>query len=206
MRTLNVVGFDPSLNNWGIATGVLTDGKVTVNTISVCNPVLPTGKQTRQNSTDLAAAEQLAAAAFKASRGADAIFVEVPVGSQSARAMASYGVCVGVLGALRAMGIPFFEVTATEVKLALASNKTATKAQMIAAAEYLHPLANWPRYTKNGASHISESKAEHMADAIGAIYAGIQLATFKQLLAFSKPLSMFENQTPHPIGQPITPH
>ena len=190
MRPLTVVGFDPSLNNWGIAKGVYQNGFVLVSELSLVNPVLPTGKQTRQNSTDLAAAEQLSAAAFKATRGADAIFVEVPVGSQSARAMASYGVCVGVLGSLRAMGIPFFEVTATEVKLSMTGIKTATKLQMITAAELLHPKANWPRYTKNGQTFITESKAEHMADAIGAIHAGIKLATFQQLLAFSKPLQL----------------
>lgn len=190
MRPLNVVGFDPSLNNWGIAKGVYQDGLVQVSELSLVNPVLPTGKQTRQNSTDLAAAEQLSAAAFKATRGADAIFVEVPVGSQSARAMASYGVCVGVLGSLRAMGIPFFEVTAIEVKLAMTGCKTATKLHMINAAEAHHPKANWPRYSKNGQAFITESKAEHMADAIGAIHAGIKLATFQQLMAFSKPLQL----------------
>lgn len=190
MRPLNVIGFDPSLNNWGIASGVYQDGQVTVSSIGVMQPVLPTGKQTRQNSTDLAVAEQLSAAAFKATRGADAIFVEVPVGSQSARAMASYGVCVGVLGSLRAMGIPFFEVTATEVKLALANNKNATKSQMIQAAEAMHPKANWPRFTRQGQTFITEGKAEHMADAIGAIHAGIKLASFQQLLAFSKPLQL----------------
>lgn len=190
MRPLNVVGFDPSLNNWGIASGVYQNGFVRVTELGLVNPVLPTGKQTRQNSSDLAAAEQLSAAAFKATRGADAIFVEVPVGSQSARAMASYGICVGVLGSLRAMGIPFFEVTATEVKLGMTGCKTATKLQMINAAELLHPEANWPRYTKNGQTFITESKAEHMADAIGAIHAGIKLATFQQLMAFAKPLQL----------------
>ena len=33
---------------------------------------------------------------------AKAIFVEVPVGSQNARSMCSYGMCVGILGALLA--------------------------------------------------------------------------------------------------------
>lgn len=45
--------------------------------------------------------------------------------------MASYGICVGVLGALRATGIPFFEVTPLKVKMASAGKKTATKLEMI---------------------------------------------------------------------------
>lgn len=190
MRPMKVVGFDPSLNNWGIAQGLLHDNNLHIDHLSVTQPVLPTGKQVRQNSLDLGAAEQLAHAAFKTSRGADVIFVEVPVGSQSARAMASYAICIGVLGSLRALGIPFFEVTATEVKLAMTGLKTATKSQMIQAAEALHPQANWPRFKRDGQSYITESKAEHMADAIGAIYAGIKLATFQQLMAFSKPLQL----------------
>jgi len=190
VKPLNVVGFDPSLNNWGIAQGLLYNDYLRIDHLSVTQPVLPTGKQVRQNSLDLEAAEQLAHAAFKCSRGADVIFVEVPVGSQSARAMASYAICIGVLGSLRALGIPFFEVTATEVKLAMTGCKTATKSQMIDAAATLHPQANWPRYTRKGVTSITEGTAEHMADAIGAIHAGVKLASFRQLMAFSKPLQL----------------
>ena len=117
-----------------------------------------------------------------AAQGAQAIFVEVPHGSQSARAMASYGVCIGVLGALRAMGIPFFEVNATEVKMAAVGNKTATKDEMIAWARLVHPEAPWPTYTQKGVEYVSEAKAEHMADATAAIYAGVRTPAFQQLL------------------------
>ena len=184
---LRVVGFDPSLRNWGIAKGLLIPGQkmqVCIDWLDVIQPVLPTGKQVRQNSVDLESAKQLCEAAWKAAQGAQAIFVEVPVGSQSARAMASYGVCVGVLGALRTSGIPFFEVTPSEVKLASVGKKTASKAEMIHWASTRHPEANWPTYKTNGKTLISEAKAEHMADAIGAIEAGIQLPNFQQLIQF----------------------
>ena len=185
----SVVGFDPSLRNWGIAKGVLIPGsslQLKIDAVDVIQPVLPKGKQVRQNSIDLEAAKQLCDAAWKAAQGAQAIFVEVPVGSQSARAMASYGICVGVLGALRTSGVPFFEVTPTEVKLASHGSKTATKAEMIAWACNTHPEANWPTYQSNGKTHISEAKAEHMADAIAAIYAGIACNSFQQMLPFLK--------------------
>ncbi len=119
-----------------------------------------------------------------AARVADAVIVDVPVGSQSARAMASYGICVGVLGALRANGIPFFEVTPNEVKLAGAGNKTATKQEMIAWAMTKHPEANWPTYKQNGKIMVSEAKAEHQADAVATIYAGMACNSFKQMLPF----------------------
>lgn len=181
---LRVVGFDPSLRNWGIAKGTLSRNspQLQIQEVSVVNPDLPKGKQVRQNSLDLESAKQLCKAALTAAEGAQAIFVEVPVGSQSARAMASYGICVGILGALRATGIPFFEVTPNEVKLTSVGKKTATKQEMIRWAMDKHPEANWPTYRQNGEQLVSEAKAEHMADATAAIYAGLSTNAFQQML------------------------
>lgn len=181
-----VVGMDPSLRNWGLAMAwlYLDSMRIQVTGVSTISPVLPTGKQVRQNSLDIESAVQLYDAANLVAKFAKAIFIEVPVGSQSARAMASYGVCTGVLGALRASGIPFFELTPTEVKLAGHGSKTATKEQMIQWAITAHPEANWPTYRRNGVETVSESRAEHMADAVAAIHAGIRCNSFKQLVPF----------------------
>lgn len=185
-RSIIVVGMDPSMNNWGISIGTfdLDTKKLQIQKMSVVSPVLPTGKQVRQNSKDIEAAQQLTMAAVGAIKQAKVTFVEVPVGSQSARAMASYALCVGVLGALRAGGLQFIEVTPTEVKVAATNKATATKKEMIAWAYTQHPEANWPTYKRNGTELISEGTAEHMADAIGAIYAGIRTNTFQQLIQF----------------------
>lgn len=85
-KTLRVVGMDPSLRNWGIAKGILNldTSEVKIQELIVINPVLPTGKQVRQNSLDLTSAQQLARYAIAAAKEAQAIFVEVPMGSQSA--------------------------------------------------------------------------------------------------------------------------
>lgn len=181
---LILVGMDPSLRNWGLAKGIYdTDTKeLQVTFLDVVNPVVPEGKQVRQNSKDLGTAQQLFSAAQLVCNGAHAVFVEVPIGSQSARAMASYGICVGVLGALRSLGIPFYEMTPTEVKLAGHGSKTATKEQMITWAVNAHPEASWPMYSRQGKLHVSEAKAEHMADAIGAIHAGLVGNMFQQYL------------------------
>lgn len=188
-KPIRVVGMDPAMRNWGIAIGLYNPHMadwIHIEKLDVIQPVLPKGKQVRQNSLDLESAYQLAEGAALAAKGAQAIFVEVPVGSQSARAMASYGLCVGVLGALRTMNIPFFEVTPLEVKLAAVGRKTATKQEMIDWAMRRHPETNWPRYTQKGEVFVSEAKAEHMADAVGAIYAGIASNPFQQLLPFLK--------------------
>ena len=183
---LRLCGMDPSLRNWGLAVGTLDleTKKLMVEHVDVTCPVFSTGKQVRQNSKDLESAFQLYKGAIAAAKGAHAVFVEVPVGSQSARAMASYGICVGVLGALRANGIPFFEVTATEVKLAGPGIKEASKKQMIEWAMAAHPEANWSTYRQNGKDLVSEAKAEHQADAVAAIYAGMTSNAFQQMLPF----------------------
>ena len=183
-RVIRVVGMDPSLRNWGLAIGHynLATGNLRIEEIGLINPVLSTGKQVRQNSLDLSSADQLFSKALHAAQGAHAVFVEVPVGSQSSRAMASYGICVGVLGAIRSSRVPLYEVTPTEVKLAGAGNKTATKLEMIEWAVKTHPEATWPTYRRNGKDHLSEAQAEHMADAVAAIHAGIKSQPFQQLL------------------------
>lgn len=177
-----VVGFDPSLNNWGIAearldleTGFLTD-----LTLSVVQPRVDKAlkKKVRVNSTDLQRAEELADLAFRTAERAKVIFVEVPVGSQNARAMASYAVCIGILGSLRAKGMEIIEVTPDENKKIFTGNKNATKKQMIDEAFRLYPQANWPMQ----GGKIIESKAEHMADAVAAIHAGVHTPVFQNLM------------------------
>jgi Holliday junction resolvasome RuvABC endonuclease subunit len=185
---LAVVGQDPSLRHWGLSKGVYDTEtlQLILTDVLVTEPNLPKGKQIRQNSLDLEAAKQLCEGALKASHGAQAIFIEVPVGSQSSRAMASYGICVGIIGSLRASGIPVFEVTPAEVKLAGPGKLTASKMEMIQWAMDKHPEANWPTYRQKGATLINTSRAEHQADATAAIYAGIASNPFQQLLHLLK--------------------
>lgn len=183
-----VVGFDPSLNNWGFAEATLDldSGILSTPILSVVQPrdEKDTKKKVRKNSLDLERAEQLASGAFAAAERAKVIFVEVPVGSKSARAMASYGICLGVLGSLRAKGIQLVEVTPDENKRHFTGDKTASKDLMIATALSHYPEANWPRMGKTGA--IIASKAEHMADAVAAIHAGVQTPMFQNLMRLLK--------------------
>lgn len=181
-----VVGMDPSLTHWGIAEGQLdlTTGFLEDLKLTLIEPDRLTGKQVRQNSMDMHEAAQLAEKALKAARAAKAVFVECPVGSQSARAMASYGICVGILGSLRAEGISLIEVTPTEVKVGFTGTKDATKQRMIEEALSRYPEANYPR---KGGRIVA--KAEHLADAIAAIHAGVNTPTFQTILQIYNPRS-----------------
>lgn len=176
---ISVLGMDPSLRSWGLA-----EAQLDLDTGILSTPVLTTvrpkdikGKQVRQNSNDLHLAEELASVVLPAAQKAKAVFVEVPVGSQSARSMASYGVCVGVLGTIRALGVPLIEVTATENKKIFTGNKNATKRQMIDKAIELYPESNFPIFR----GEVADT-AEHVADAIASIHAGVHTPMFQNLL------------------------
>jgi len=178
-----VVGMDPSLTHWGIALADLdlTTGYLDNVELRLIEPTRINTKQVRQNSKDLHEAKQLAKEALAYGRMAKAVFVEVPHGSQSARAMASYGVCVGILGSLLAESISLIEVTATEVKEAFTGNKDASKKEMIAQAITLYPEANFPQHRGK-----ITAKAEHVADALAAIHAGVNTPLFQNLLQLYK--------------------
>lgn len=175
-----VAGFDPAFANWGIAEGQLDLDAGLLNDVnlSIVQTQKGKNKQVRTNSDDMQRSEDIALSAFEVGRRNKVIFVECPVGSQNANGMKAYGVSVGILGALRSQGIQVIEVTASEVKKALTGNKNASKEQMIKVAMDLYPEANWP---KRGGEVIA-GKAEHMADAIGAIHAGVNTPVFQNLM------------------------
>lgn len=176
---IQVAGFDPSLTNWGIAEGQLDldTGYLENVRLEIVSTEKGKAKQVRTNSDDLQRCEELARKALEVGRRCKAIFVEVPVGSQNASGMKAYGVVCGILGTLRAEGIQIIEVTPTEVKKTFTGNKNATKEQMIAQAVQLYPDANFPMHRGQIAS-----KAEHVADALAAIHAGVSTPIFQNLL------------------------
>jgi hypothetical protein len=91
--------------------------------------------------------------------------------------MASYGICIGVLGAVKALGIPLIEVSPKEVKVAFTNNPNATKLDMINTAINLYPNVDFPKYQGKPAA-----KCEHLADAIASIHAGVRTKVFQSLM------------------------
>jgi hypothetical protein len=126
-------------------------------------------------SLDLKRAEVLYTNLHEALRGVDLVCVEIPVGSQSARAMASYGMCIGIIASIKQ---PLIQVTPTEVKQAATRSKTATKAEMIKWATDTYPDAPWLTVRRKGALEYV-AKNEHLADALAAIHAGVKTDQFK---------------------------
>jgi len=186
MSLIKVTGFDPSMRNWGMAKGIYDTNtqKLTLTDLVIIQPEVTKHKSVRQNSKDVEKAEQLFTGAVEFCKGSDIVFAEVPAGSQMARASVGNGVCFAIIGALRACKFPITEITPIEVKLAATGKKSATKLEMIAWATRLHPEVEWPNHKKQGVVKITEGTAEHLADAVGTIYAGLQTQQFQQSVKF----------------------
>ena len=163
-----VGGLDPSLSNFGMSRGTVYNGVLEITSIA-----LVTTKEDKtikyKNERDLARAQQLLKAMLDFFDMVDTVYVEVPVGSQSARAMASYGICVGVLSAL---GKKLVRVSAKDVKLFATGNSEATKKDMIDWAVREYPHLPWKTRKVNGELVITNTN-EHVADSISAIHAGL---------------------------------
>ena len=187
---IKVVGIDPSLRNFGFAHAVIDIETFEINITHLELTQPPSiekalKKVVRKNSDDLRRARCLTADLRKATAEAKLAIVEIPVGSQSARAMASYGICVGVLASC---DIPIIEVTPSEVKLAAVGTKTASKVEMIEWAMALHPEANWKMRKSKGVM-VPTNDNEHLADAIAAIYAGAVTEQFSMAASMMKAMA-----------------
>jgi len=187
---LKIVGVDISLNNIGICKAILyEDESLTVDYVTLIQPAKAdavTKKQVRKNSDDLRRARWLQWNLIKEIKGCDIISVEMPVGSQSARAMASYGICVGVLASI---DVPFIEVTPAEVKLAGFGCKTATKMEMIDWAVKKHPEIQWKTINRGGKKVLTNDN-EHVADALATIYAAMKTDQYKSAILFAKSMML----------------
>lgn len=169
---IKILGIDPSLSNTGLVLAIIhNDMTVEIKDMKLVETEATKSKTVRVNSSDLDRARLISVAIKEWEPLVDIVAVEVPVGSQSARAMASYGVCIGFLAGINA---PLIQLTPNQVKIAATGDKLASKQDMISWATTRHPKAPWLR---QGARITN--KNEHLADAVGAIYAAIQTDDFK---------------------------
>lgn len=179
---MKVIGIDIALRNTGIALVNLDTDSLTFQIEGlklIETEVAKTGKVVRKNSEDLERCRVISAELEPFYEIASMIFVEMPVGSQSARAMASYGMSIGILSNCN---VPMIQLTPYEVKLAAVGDKSATKREMINWATAKYPGDHWLT-TKSG-EYLN--KNEHLADAVAAIEAGLKTDDFKGVLNLAK--------------------
>ena len=189
MSKIFVTGVDPSLSNFGLVRGWidLDSNEFHPIALRLCETKPDkTNKTVRKNSQDLERIQQLYKAFQEEISPSDLIVAEIPVGSQSARSMASYGACLGILAS--AVDWPLIQLTPAEVKVASVGSKTASKADMIKWATNLYPNLDWFKTVRKGIVTYS-NKNEHLADAIAAIHAAVQTNEFKQIAMLRKSIA-----------------
>lgn len=173
---ITIGGFDPSLRNFGMVKGnyYLDHSGFELTDMYLAQTQKNTSKDIRTNSHDLAEAKTAYNAIHNFFSDVDIVAVEIPVGSQSAAAMKSYGVCIGLLASFT---IPLIQLTAKEIKKTACGNPNATKKDMISWATKEFPEAKWLTY----GGKLTNAN-EHLADGLGAIYAAAETDMFKQML------------------------
>jgi len=166
---------DPSLRFTGVALGHVEGGLVTVESVHLIETEKTTAKTVRKNSDDLRCARVIVdeLALLRAAHRPVVTMVEVPSGTQSARASWTLGV---MLGLIATFPFPVVELSPIEVKKHFAGSKTASKDEMIERALGLHPGLAWLRH---GGRLIL--KNEHLADAVAILHTGVASVQFREL-------------------------
>lgn len=178
-----VAGIDPALANFGFAKATYDTetGEWECYDIKLQSSGKGTNKTVRQNSDDLRRAMEQSEALLDWIDDANVVIAEIPGGSQSARGAFGNGVSLGVLAAIGRAGNyrgSIIQVQPTQVKVGAVGSRTASKREMIDWASGLFPNLDWPK----GRGGKIGNKAEHIADAVGVINAGVQTDEFKNLV------------------------
>lgn len=171
---IKIASFDPSLRNWGVALAHLSYEGLEITDTAIIKTKNTKSKVLKQNTSDINSALILYEDLVPYILWADLITVEVPHGSQSSRAMVSYGVCVALIGVIQSMNANVIQVSANDVKAVVREDKShkPTKEDVIRWVRDKHPEANLP----------NTLSAEHICDAIVAIHAAMETEKFKDYL------------------------
>ena len=172
LSMIKILSYDPSLRNWGVVKATYDIGLLTIQDTSIIKTKNTKSKTVKQNQSDIQSANELYLGLVDEVKSADLICIEVPHGSQSSRAMVSYGVCVALIGVIQALNPNIIQVSANDVKAVVRTDKDhkPTKQEIIDWVKDKHPEANLP----------TTLSAEHICDAIVAIYAAMNTKEFKE--------------------------
>ena len=166
-----VIGFDPSMCNWGYAVANVTD-KVTPIALGVIT-VTGEGRSTTEQYINHAAKLFAGVIDVLSKYSIKTIIAETPTGSQSFASAKSYALVNGLLGVLTTQGFNVILVKPNDLKNTV-GNRTATKVDMVNWVIQKYPNIALPKH--NG--KVVLSQAEHMCDALIAIHTAINLNLF----------------------------
>ena len=172
-KPLKVVGLDPSLRNFGVVK-CLVHPNDHIDIIDMCVIHSVVEKHQYNNIADLKSITPMITPLWEAVEDADLIFAELPVGSQSARAMVSYAVCVTLVALLISQGKSVI-ITRQSQRNKLVGIKQVTKKDMI----------DWfnTRFPSNPLfKKLKAAEREHVADAAASVVIGIQMLEYVEFL------------------------
>ena len=155
--TINVVSFDPSLRNWGIAFIEYSPNSFKPLAVDIIQTAPLKETKLSKAQEDMLCIDTLIQGIQPCLLDADVIVVELPTGSQNSRGAVGYGICLALVASLP---LPCLYVTPNQVKKVVGTN-TATKDEII----------DWVNTKHPGILPKNKSKANHQADAIVAAYA-----------------------------------
>lgn len=178
-----IIGFDPSLRNWGYCIATydtftrsleFTDGGVIHSK--------PSKEFKRKNLEDLQSVTQLYSGLdnLLKKHQPDYLVAELPIGSQSSRAMVSYAACISLCSVM-AYGdgqktIPLLSVTPYSVKKQVSGTTEATKEEVINWVKENYPQAyEW-------VDQYPKTKQEHICDAIVAVHCAVINQTMEDIV------------------------
>lgn len=203
MAVITMMGIDPSLTatGWTIAqVDTETCKIVSIVELGLIETAPTKNKQVRKSSDTLARARTIAQKLNERMRfhGVKVGVSEVPSGAQSASASHAFGICVGILASVP---IPLIEVSPTEVKVAATGSKIADKEDMVRwaltvpgaeEAFFASEVDLWAARANDWEFKVRGKnvgkKAEHPADAVGAVEAALKSNQFRQLAAMMNSL------------------
>lgn len=180
---IKIVGFDPSMSNWGIAKATLDVATMqwTVDDLALIETESESKKGVIKQSDDLRRARIVKDGMIEACEDASFAISEIPFCNPAGYSAANFNAGL-VTGVLAACPIPLIQVFPAEVKQKATGIRSATKGEMIDWAMQRFPDAPWRMRTLKG-KRIPTAANEHLADAVAAINAGLDSTQLQQALA-----------------------
>jgi hypothetical protein len=180
---IKIVGFDPSMSNWGICKATLDVATLewTVDDLILVETESEAKKGVIKQSDDLRRAKIVQAGMIEACDDASFAISEIPFCNPAGYAGANFNSGL-VTGVLASCPIPLIQVFPSEVKQKATGVRSATKGEMIEWAMDRFPNAPWRMRTLKG-KRVPTAANEHLADAVASINAGLDSQQLQQALA-----------------------
>lgn len=158
-----VLGFDPSLSNWGYCKVNITDTGLEFMDYGVIR-TKPDKRKIKQSIKDYERCQYLYKNLLPLLDDVDVICVELPTGSQSSRAMVSYSVCIALTACISHIKPDIKIITPKQIK----EHTNAIDGSK-------EHIINWVKSKYPNLKLPCKTKAEHISDSIVAIHVGMNL-------------------------------